>query len=124
MSTARSEHLTRGYSSQSASQTRSASPSANNSPIDPPLPSSRSPFGMSGGLNPSGKMASNSRSGAGSPSHEMAGSSRLFSKRLTRSPSVQSSRDSGPRRRPGHAGKPLGRPSHQRQLDAAAREHP
>ncbi|KAK7422898.1 hypothetical protein QQZ08_009347 [Neonectria magnoliae] len=36
---------------------------------------------MSGGLNPSGKMASNSRSGAGSPSHEMAGSSRLFSKR-------------------------------------------
>ncbi|KAH8737737.1 hypothetical protein BGZ61DRAFT_21731 [Ilyonectria robusta] len=81
MSTARSEHLTRGYSSQSASQTRSASPSANNSPIDHPLPSSRSPFGMSGALNPSGKMASNSRSGAGSPSHEMAGSSRLFSKR-------------------------------------------
>lgn len=32
-------------------------------------------------MNPSGKMASNSRSGAGSPSHDMAGSSRLFSKR-------------------------------------------
>ncbi|RSM17298.1 hypothetical protein CDV31_003853 [Fusarium ambrosium] len=80
MSTSRSEHLTLGYASQSASQPRSTSPSANNSPIDP-LPPSRSPFGLSGGLNPSGKMASNSRSGAGSPSHEMSGSSRLFSKR-------------------------------------------
>ncbi|CAM1505551.1 Fc.00g111880.m01.CDS01 [Cosmosporella sp. VM-42] len=81
MSTARPEHLTRGYSSQSASQTRSTSPSAGNSPIDPQLPSSRSPFGLSGGLNAPGKMTSNPRSGAGSPSHEMAGSSRLFSKR-------------------------------------------
>ncbi|KAF5009555.1 hypothetical protein FDECE_4237 [Fusarium decemcellulare] len=80
MSTSRSEHLTLGYASQSASQPRSASPSTSNSPIDP-LPPSRSPFGLSGGLNPSSKMASNSRSGAGSPSHDMSGSSRLFSKR-------------------------------------------
>ncbi|KAJ4108767.1 hypothetical protein NW765_003644 [Fusarium oxysporum] len=80
MSTSRSEHLALGYASQSGSQPRSGSPSASNSPIDP-LPPSRSPFGLSGGLNPSSKMAGNSRSGAGSPSHELPGSSRLFSKR-------------------------------------------
>ncbi|RKL34740.1 Pumilio domain-containing protein C56F2.08c [Fusarium proliferatum] len=77
MSTSRSEHLALGYAS---SQPRSGSPSASNSPIDP-LPPSRSPFGLSGGLNPSSKMAGISRSGAGSPSHELPGSSRLFSKR-------------------------------------------
>ncbi|RYP09518.1 hypothetical protein DL765_008412 [Monosporascus sp. GIB2] len=36
---------------------------------------------MSGVINPSSKMAGTTRSGAGSPSHEAPGSSRLFSKR-------------------------------------------
>ncbi|KAK1674518.1 hypothetical protein BDP55DRAFT_554151 [Colletotrichum godetiae] len=79
----RSDHLAIGYPPQSATQNRSTSPTANNtSPIDPTAGSSvRSPFGLPGGLNHSNKMASASRSGAGSPSHEMPGSSRLYSKR-------------------------------------------
>ncbi|KAI1417633.1 hypothetical protein F5Y13DRAFT_60610 [Hypoxylon sp. FL1857] len=82
MSTARSsEHLTIGYPPKTANG-RSTSPTTGFPPIDSPGASSvRSPFGMSGVLNPPGKMAGNSRSGAGSPSHETAGSSRLFSKR-------------------------------------------
>ncbi|KAI1376686.1 hypothetical protein F4677DRAFT_445007 [Hypoxylon crocopeplum] len=81
MSTARSEHLTIGYPPKSANG-RSTSPTTNFPPIDSPGASSvRSPFGMSGVMNPPGKMAGTTRSGAGSPSHETAGSSRLFSKR-------------------------------------------
>ncbi|KEY74155.1 hypothetical protein S7711_00315 [Stachybotrys chartarum IBT 7711] len=81
MSSTRAEHMALGYSSHSASQTRSASPSTNNtSPIDSSI--SRSPFGLPGAVNSPGLMAANSRSGAGSPSHDMAASSRLYSKRL------------------------------------------
>ncbi|KAI1335746.1 hypothetical protein F5Y15DRAFT_428042 [Xylariaceae sp. FL0016] len=82
MSTARSEHLTLGFPPKSASGQRSTSPTTNPSPVESSSGSAiRSPFGMSGAMNPTGKMASNSRSGAGSPSHDAGGSSRLFSKR-------------------------------------------
>lgn len=86
MSASRPDHLGMGYSSHSGttSQARSGSrsPSGNNSPIDSSASSARSYFGMSAGINSSGIMASNSRSGAGSPSHDLgASSSRLFSKR-------------------------------------------
>ncbi|KAJ4158274.1 uncharacterized protein LMH87_008807 [Akanthomyces muscarius] len=79
MSAPRPDHLGLGYSSHSgATQGRSGSPNSNNSPIDS---SARSHFGLSSGLNSTAIMAANSRSGAGSPSHELGGSSRLFSKR-------------------------------------------
>ncbi|PKK52416.1 hypothetical protein CI102_7648 [Trichoderma harzianum] len=81
MSASRSDHLALGYSSHSASQNRSNSPSATNSPIDPLSAPTRSVFGLTGGMNSSSIIASNTRSGAGSPSHEMAASSRLYSKR-------------------------------------------
>ncbi|KAK5990233.1 Pumilio domain-containing protein P35G2.14 [Cladobotryum mycophilum] len=81
MSASRSDHLALGYSSHPANQNRSNSPSANNSPIDPLALSNRQAFGLAGGMNPNNLMAGSTRSGAGSPSHEMAGSSRLFSKR-------------------------------------------
>jgi protein JSN1 len=84
MSSARSEHLTLGYLSQpAAGLPRSGSSTANTSPTDPSSGSAlRSPFGLSSGLNSAGKMAGSTRSGAGSPSHELGGSaSRLFSKR-------------------------------------------
>ncbi|KAI0598505.1 hypothetical protein F4775DRAFT_601064 [Biscogniauxia sp. FL1348] len=81
MSTARSEHLTIGYPSKSNGQ-RSNSPTANVSPVESSSSSAiRSPFGLSGVMNPSSKMAGTSRSGAGSPSHDTTGASRLFSKR-------------------------------------------
>ncbi|KAM7200271.1 protein JSN1 [Rhypophila sp. PSN 637] len=83
MSTIRpNEHLTIGYPPQTASaQNRSGSPSST-SPIDPQSASTlRSPFGLSPGLTPTNKMSGATRSGAGSPSHEMAASGRLFSKR-------------------------------------------
>lgn len=82
MSASRSDHLALGYSSHSASQNRSNSPSATNSPIDPLSAPTRSVFGLAGGMNSSSIIASNTRSGAGSPSHEMAASSRLYSKRF------------------------------------------
>ncbi|KAH7348320.1 hypothetical protein BKA65DRAFT_397776 [Rhexocercosporidium sp. MPI-PUGE-AT-0058] len=83
MSSARSEHLTLGYLPPATGLTRSGSSTANNSPTEPSSGNAlRSPFGLPGGLNSAGKMANNSRSGAGSPSHELGGSaSRLFSKR-------------------------------------------
>ncbi|GJN77518.1 hypothetical protein PLIIFM63780_001009 [Purpureocillium lilacinum] len=57
---------------------RSHSPSANNASVpEGAVPPARSPFGLAH----NGIMAGNSRSGAGSPSHDMAGSGRLFSKR-------------------------------------------
>ncbi|KAI1761731.1 hypothetical protein GGR53DRAFT_469034 [Hypoxylon sp. FL1150] len=81
MSTSRSEHLSLGYPPKAANG-RSTSPTTSFPPIDSPGVSTvRSPFGMSGVLNPPGKMAGTTRSGAGSPSHETAGSSRLFTKR-------------------------------------------
>ncbi|KAJ4304110.1 hypothetical protein N0V88_001720 [Collariella sp. IMI 366227] len=82
MSTSRpSEHLTVGYPPVSA-QGRSNSPTTT-SPNDPQSAGSslRSPFGLSPGLTPTSKMSGAPRSGAGSPSHEMAASGRLFSKR-------------------------------------------
>ncbi|ROT35904.1 hypothetical protein SODALDRAFT_283469 [Sodiomyces alkalinus F11] len=80
MSTNRSDQLPIGYLHQSAS-VRSNSPS-NTSPVDSaPGSAIRSSFGIPSGLNHPGKMATNTRSGAGSPSHEMPGSARLFSKR-------------------------------------------
>jgi protein JSN1 len=77
MSSTRPEHLGLGFS-HSAGQPRSGSPSTSNSPSDP---SSRSPFGLPGGVNPAGVMAANTRSGTGSPSHDLGGPGRLFSKR-------------------------------------------
>ncbi|KAF3022439.1 hypothetical protein E8E14_008200 [Neopestalotiopsis sp. 37M] len=87
MSSARSEYLNLGH--PATSQGRSASPTAttNSARSQSPIESSgasavRSPFGMSGTLNPTGsKMAGTTRSGAGSPSHDLSGSGRLFSKR-------------------------------------------
>ncbi|ORY59076.1 armadillo-type protein [Pseudomassariella vexata] len=81
MSTARSEHLSLGYPPNSANgQGHSTSPTTSTSQ-SPGESTVRSPFGMSGTLNPSGKMAGSARSGAGSPSHDMPGSARLYSKR-------------------------------------------
>lgn len=84
MSTSRSgEHLTIGYPPQTVSaQNRSNSPTST-SPNDPQSAGStlRSPYGLSPGLTPTSKMPGASRSGAGSPNHEMAASGRLFSKR-------------------------------------------
>jgi protein JSN1 len=84
MSTKRSEHLNLGHLPQSAvGYTRSGSSTANTSPTEPTIGGSlRSPFGLPGALNSASKMASNTRSGAGSPSHEQLGgtsASRLFS---------------------------------------------
>ncbi|KFY82620.1 hypothetical protein V500_10424 [Pseudogymnoascus sp. VKM F-4518 (FW-2643)] len=64
-------------------QPRSGSSTGNTSPIELPNSSSsaRSPFGNPPGLTSVGKMAGTSRSGAGSPSHELGSASRLFSKR-------------------------------------------
>ncbi|KAG8419991.1 hypothetical protein J3458_004810 [Metarhizium acridum] len=78
MSMSRSDHMAPGFSSHhSTSQAgRSQSPGSGNSPVDPSASTGRSPFGLSSGI-----MAGNARSGAGSPSHDVAGSSRLFSKR-------------------------------------------
>ncbi|TQV94586.1 RNA binding protein Jsn1 [Cordyceps javanica] len=91
MSASRPDHLGLGYSSHpGATQGRSGSPSSNNnSPIDSSASSARSHFtlssslnsGLNSGLNSTAIMAANSRSGAGSPSHELGASSRLFSKR-------------------------------------------
>lgn len=84
MSTSRpGEHINVGYPPQTLSaQARSNSPTAN-SPNDPQSAGSthRSPFGLSPGLTSSAKMSGAPRSGAGSPSHEMAASGRLFTKR-------------------------------------------
>ncbi|KAI1176293.1 hypothetical protein F4777DRAFT_277635 [Nemania sp. FL0916] len=82
MSSARSEHLAIGYPPKSAGSQRSTSPVAHISPIESPSGSSiKSPFGMSGAMNPASKIGGSSRSGAGSPSHDTPGSARLFSKR-------------------------------------------
>ena len=85
MSSTRSDHPSLGYLPQPIiNPPRSGSSTANTSPTEATSGNSlRSPFGLSGGLNSAGKMAGNSRSGAGSPSHEQLGSgaSRLFSKR-------------------------------------------
>ncbi|KAM0738406.1 hypothetical protein ACQRIT_006143 [Beauveria bassiana] len=83
MSAPRPDHLGLGYSSHpGATQGRSGSPSSNNnSPIDTSASSARSHFALSSGLNSTAIMAANSRSGAGSPSHELGASSRLYSKR-------------------------------------------
>ncbi|KAH8673652.1 hypothetical protein BX600DRAFT_378710 [Xylariales sp. PMI_506] len=84
MSSARSEHMNLGFAP--TGQGRSNTPpttTTSHSPIEAVAASAgRSPFGMSGALNPSAtKMAGTTRSGAGSPSHDLPGSNRLFSKR-------------------------------------------
>ncbi|CAH0049333.1 unnamed protein product [Clonostachys solani] len=82
MSTSRSENFPLGFGSHPPSQPRSTSPSVNNSPVETPGAGvNRSPFGLTSGVSSAGIMSGNSRSGAGSPSHEIGGSSRLFSKR-------------------------------------------
>ncbi len=84
MSSARSEHLTLGYlPTSSASLPRSGSSTANTSPTEPSSGNAlRSPFGIPGSSMTSAvKMASNTRSGAGSPSHELGGARTLYSKR-------------------------------------------
>ncbi|KAF4622777.1 hypothetical protein G7Y89_g14249 [Cudoniella acicularis] len=86
MSSARSDHLTLGYlPTPSANLPRSGSSTANTSPTEPTSGNAlRSPFGIPGGLNSAGKMAGNTRSGAGSPSHDLGNASRLFSKSRAR----------------------------------------
>jgi protein JSN1 len=80
MSSSRSDHPTLGYLPPTVSLPRSGSSTANTSPTEPSNAGSlRSPF--LGALNATGKMAGSTRSGAGSPSHDLGGSSRLFSKR-------------------------------------------
>ncbi|KAK3340270.1 hypothetical protein B0H65DRAFT_577840 [Neurospora tetraspora] len=76
------DHMSLGFPPQSVSlQTRTGSPTST-SPNDPTSAGAiRSPFGLSSGLGQSSKMAGASRSGNGSPSHDMASSGRLFSKR-------------------------------------------
>lgn len=84
MSSSRSDHLTLGYLPQTGGNPpRSGSSTANTSPTEASSGNSlRSPFGLSGNLNSAGKVSGNTRSGAGSPSHEQLGSStRMFSKR-------------------------------------------
>ncbi|KAK3357682.1 hypothetical protein B0T25DRAFT_452638 [Lasiosphaeria hispida] len=83
MSTSRpNEHLTIGYPPQTATaQNRSASPTSTSPNDTQSAGAVRSPFGLSPGLAPSSKMSGATRSGAGSPSHDMAASGRLFSKR-------------------------------------------
>ncbi|KAH8801501.1 hypothetical protein F5884DRAFT_516673 [Xylogone sp. PMI_703] len=77
------EHLNLGYLPQGVSGLpRSGSSTTSTSPIEPTSGGAlRSPFGIPGALNSTGKMAGNSRSGAGSPSHELGSASRLYSKR-------------------------------------------
>ncbi|KAL2064463.1 hypothetical protein VTL71DRAFT_4957 [Oculimacula yallundae] len=77
MSSARSD-LTLGYLPP-----RSGSSTSNNSPTEPSSGNAlRSPFGLPGALNSAGKMANNTRSGAGSPSHDLGG--RLFASKRAR----------------------------------------
>ena len=84
MSSTRSEHPTLGYLPQSSTGLRAGTSPTNTSPTEGSGGSAlRSPFGLAGSMNTAGKMASNSRSGAGSPSHELgSGPSRIYSKRL------------------------------------------
>ncbi|RDW65240.1 hypothetical protein BP5796_09932 [Coleophoma crateriformis] len=81
MSSSRSEHLTLGYLPPQPGAGRSGSSTASTSPTEPVSGSLRSPYNIPGGLNSAGKMSANTRSGAGSPSHDMGSASRLFSKR-------------------------------------------
>ena len=82
MTSSRPEHPSLGYLPTVLLQPRSGSPSANNSPTELTGGSSiRAPFGFPPGLTSGGKMAGTPRSGAGSPSHELGGASRPFSKR-------------------------------------------
>ncbi|KAL9006248.1 MAG: hypothetical protein Q9188_001020 [Gyalolechia gomerana] len=76
-------HLNLNYLPQfSASQPRSGSSTATTSPIEAPAGSAvRSPFGNPSPVNGLGA-ASNTRLGAGSPSHELGG--RLYSKRYVK----------------------------------------
>ncbi|RAL60546.1 hypothetical protein DID88_009742 [Monilinia fructigena] len=89
MSNKRSEHLNLGHLPQPAvGFPRSGSSTTNTSPTEASIggASLRSPFGLPS-LNSTAKMASNTRSGAGSPSHELGtGSSvsnvnRIYAKR-------------------------------------------
>ncbi|KAI9641521.1 hypothetical protein NHQ30_010333 [Ciborinia camelliae] len=89
MSNKRSEHLNLGHlPTPAVGFPRSGPSTANTSPTEASIGGAplRSPFGLSS-LNSSGKMASNTRSGAGSPSHELAAgasvnsASRIYPKR-------------------------------------------
>ncbi|KAH8843305.1 hypothetical protein MCOR27_002379 [Pyricularia oryzae] len=77
MSTSRSDHLTiNNYAQAASGQQRSSSPTTSTSPNDPLGAPMRSPFGIS-----SSKMQGISRSGNGSPSHDLGASSRLYKSR-------------------------------------------
>jgi protein JSN1 len=83
MTSSRSEHPTLGHLPSAVLQPRSGSPTANSSPTELTASATlRSPFGFPPGITSSGKMAGASRSGAGSPSHELGGAARPFSKRF------------------------------------------
>lgn len=66
----------------SATQPRSGSCTANTSPIEPPAGTAvKSPFGNPVSKGSMSTAAGASRSGTGSPSHELGGAGRLYSKR-------------------------------------------
>ncbi|RKF83869.1 putative rna binding protein [Golovinomyces cichoracearum] len=79
----RSQHPTLGYLPTAQSLTRSGASTSNNSPTETPGSNltHRPPFTISGNHSTGNKMANNSRSGAGSPSHDSGGANRIFSKR-------------------------------------------
>lgn len=89
MSNKRSEHLNLGHLPSSATgYSRSGSSTVNTSPTEASIGGAplRSPFTLPT-LNSASKMAGNTRSGAGSPSHELGGGSgvnnanRIYAKR-------------------------------------------
>lgn len=77
-------HPSQGFPTTGQPLARSGNPTTNLSPTDLPGSNSvqRSPYAMSGSLNAGNKIVSNTRSGAGSPSHEIGNTNRIFSKRL------------------------------------------
>ncbi len=82
MSSGRSDLALNIFPQLGGQQPCSTSPATSNpSPVDPTSSStSRSAFGLPPGLGGNAKMAA-SRSGTGSPSHDLGASSRLYSKR-------------------------------------------
>lgn len=86
MTSSRSDQPTLGYlPAPVLHQSRSTSPGTNQSPTEPvPGSAVRSPFSFPGGLSSVGKMAGTSRSGAGSPSHDLGSTIRPFSKRYVK----------------------------------------
>ncbi|KAI6247207.1 hypothetical protein HI914_05067 [Erysiphe necator] len=79
----RTEHPTLIFLPTSQNLGRSGASTTNTSPIENSGSNGpqRPPYLISGGLNSGNKVTSNSRSGAGSPSHDLGNSNRIYSKR-------------------------------------------